>query len=125
MDYTNNPSVNKQPDASNMQFLAELYGTFPGSGNEAVVARSETVPPGDRRLLRQKPETRELPDWLLDSWKDVIPQIENRVGVTEHDDGWRLLHRCLHGEAHEYDLGNGYALQVHKLLVVDEEPAGE
>ena len=48
MDYTKNPQNNKQPDASNFEFLGELYG---GKNTTAV---AEGVPPKNRKLLVSK-----------------------------------------------------------------------
>lgn len=36
-----------------------------------------------------------------------------------HEDGWKLIHRKLHGEEHEMDLGEGYT--VHVQLILDRE----
>ena len=123
MDYTNNPAANMQPDRSNYEFLEKLYGS-----SSQAVATSENVPDdkkergknrGKRRRAVQTPDE-PLPDWLAIAWNDFIPDIEQRVDGREHQSGWRLLHRHRRAEAHELDLGAGYSLQVHKLLVSDE-----
>jgi hypothetical protein len=44
MDYTENPVANKQPDTSNFEFLADLYG------GRNVTALVEGIPPPGRRL---------------------------------------------------------------------------
>jgi hypothetical protein len=112
MDYTSNPQNNQQPGPANFEFLAALYGTIPTSAQA-----SSTVPGNRNRKLES--EDKPLPDWLILTLEEVIPNIENRVDGKEHEDGWLLLHRSLHAAAHEMDLGNGYKVQVTKLLVFD------
>jgi hypothetical protein len=117
MDYTSNPQNNDQPGTVNFEFLAVMYGTIPTSGNNQSVEASSTVP-GNRKL---DSEDESLPAWLVLALGEVIPNIENRVDGNEHEDGWRMLHRSLHAAAHEMDLGNGYSVQVHKVLVSDSD----
>ena len=112
MDYTNNPGVNKQPDASNYKFLAQLYGTVPGSDSVST----EEIVPGDRALEFTETEDEPLPEWLQFAYEEALSEIEDE---REVDGRWRLLHESTHGRAHEVDLGGGYTLQVHKLLVPD------
>jgi hypothetical protein len=53
MDYTDNPVANKQPDTSNFEFLADLYG------GRNVTALAEGIPPGRRlqsKLLQEDEE---------------------------------------------------------------------
>jgi hypothetical protein len=124
MDYTNNPQVNKQPDDSNFQFLADLYGNVTGTQSVAsseVVSDQVASEPGDgRALASQDAADRELPAWLLSAWRDLIPQIEQQTEATDYHKGWRVLHSSNFGEAHERDLGQGFTLQVHKLMVASD-----
>jgi hypothetical protein len=124
MDYTNNPQVNKQPDDSNFQFLADLYGNVTGTQSVAsseVVSDQVASEPGDgRALASQDAADRELPAWLLSAWRDLIPQIEQQTDATDYHKGWRVLHSSNFGEAHERDLGQGFTLQVHKLMVASD-----
>lgn len=111
MDYTNNPAANRSPDSSNYEFLAELYGIIPGSD---AVSSQETVP-GNRHLSLDTPDE-SLPDWVQFAYEDAVVEIEKE---TDPGENWRLLHESTHGRAHEVDLGNGFTLEVHKLLVPD------
>jgi predicted Zn-dependent protease with MMP-like domain len=102
MDYTNNFDVNKHPDATNYEFLLELYG-----------------PSGGRRLRQGnsfKSAVREMPETVRRKMKEAVSKLDQRRDDRAHEDGWRLLHRAKHGEAHELELGEGYKVQVQMLL---------
>jgi hypothetical protein len=118
MDYTSNPQNNIKPGSANFEFLAALYGTIPNS-NPAVSSASSSVPGkrGGNRELESEDES--LPDWLHLRLQEVIPNLENRNDGNEHEDGWRLLHRSDNAAIHEMDLGNGYLVQVTKLLTLE------
>jgi hypothetical protein len=111
MDYTSNPQNNLRPGPANFEFLAALYGTISGQSVEAT----STVPGNRNRELESEDES--LPDWLQLALEEVIPNLENRNDGNEHEDGWRLLHRSDNAATHEMDLGNGYKVQVTKLLI--------
>jgi hypothetical protein len=53
----------------------------------------------------------------LSKLQQVVPAFENRMDGKDYEEGWRLLHRSLHGVAHEMDLGDGYSVRVRKLHV--------
>jgi hypothetical protein len=128
MDYTNNPEVNKQPAYANFEFLAQLYGTVDGSpvptdNTTAVVsAANNTVAPvnqgngswkdkfkhlgGNRRRL--------LPHNIAMALTE-IDAIADRGTYLSEKQGWRILHESSVGHAYEYDLGNGYSVQIHAL----------
>lgn len=115
MDYTNNPSVNKQPDITNFEFLTQLYGTVPGSPTLAP----QTTAPGSRRHLRQSnvsTKTDPIPDWVMERWRNMEDELEKHAHGAESRNGWRVLHQNDFGEAHEVDIGHGYTIRVHKLL---------
>jgi hypothetical protein len=126
MDYTSNPENNQQPGRANFEFLKALYGVLPTSGNDQAgqaVEATSTVPAGKPGKRQLDSEDKPLPDWLISVLEEVVPIIVNRDDGDErddeHDDGWSLLHRSRSAVAHEMDLGNGYSVQVHKLLVYD------
>lgn len=131
MDYTNRPHVNKQPDESNFIFLAQLYGTVPGSppfipeptvdveAQVQVEPESETSAPakekkrkdGDRMLRSQVPSHRML------RWMDELDEeIELGLSAIRAHSEWKLLHRSEYGEAHEKKLDDRFKVQVHYLL---------
>jgi hypothetical protein len=112
MDYTSKPQNNDQPGTVNFEFLAALYGTIPTSSTASLTV------PGNRKL---DSEDEPLPDWLRSALAECIPNIENNVEGNEEDYGWLLLDRSSHAAAHEMDLGDGYKVQVHKLLVSDSD----
>lgn len=110
MDYTNNPSVNRQPDVTNFQFLADLYGTVPGS---ATLPPATVEPTGGRRGLS---DTEVIPEWILDKWRLLDDELERHAHGAEERHGWRVLHQHALGEAYEVDIGEGYSIRVEKLL---------
>ena len=111
MDYTSNPGANISPDESNFLFLQDLYGTIP----ERRRRQRETVP-----FSASASAPKVIPDDIRRKLKDIIPRIENRVDGNAREDGWRLLHRSEQGEAHSLSLGNGWSVEVHKLLPSEE-----
>jgi hypothetical protein len=123
MDYTNNPSVNKQPDESNYRFLEELYGDVPGTGN-GTTAASENVNTNGGGRFRDRRRQRALfdkpiPDWVLATWRSMDEEMNNHSRGSERlsaGKNWRMLHESEFGEAHEADIGGGYTIQVHKLF---------
>ena len=108
MDYTNNPSVNMQPGTYNYKFLAQLYGTVPGS---ATLAPSATPVPGGRRGLSDG-----IPEWVMDKWRILDDELELHNHGSEERHGWRVLHQNDFGEGYELDIGEGYSIRVVKLL---------
>ena len=114
MDYTSNPQKNEQPDESNFIFLFEMYGQVPGS----TPYNSNPDDSGNRNLA----EPKALPKWLLEARHDAVLALETQFNGKEHrNNGWQVLHRSSVGEAHEFDLGQGYFLQIHKLLVPPDQ----
>ena len=105
MDYTNNFDDNKHPDETNYEYLLDLYGAI-----------------GLRRNLRHPSMTTStktrtsVPEHIRQAMKHEVQKLERRLDNDGHHDGWSLLHRTLHGEAHEKDLGEGYKVRVHMLL---------
>jgi hypothetical protein len=125
MDYTNRPDVNKQPDRSNYVFLAELYGTVPGSppytpdvvtdGTVEAEAQvnndSESDHNSDDRRLRG------TSGHILRFIEGVDQEIELGLSAIRSHSDWRLLHSSAYGEGHEKILDNQFKVQVHFLLV--------
>lgn len=121
MDYTNRPAVNKQPDRSNYVFLAELYGTVPGSppyipdidtdGTVEAEAQVESDSENnDYRRLRGSSSRR------LRFMDEVDQEIELGLSAIRAHKDWKLLHRSEFGEAHEKKLDDRFTVQVHFLL---------
>lgn len=107
MDYTSNPAANISPDESNFLFLQDLYGTIPGRRSLKQVETSSS-------------SSSTIPDEIRQKLKNIVPRMENRADGNAHEDGWRLLHRSGQGEAHAMSLGNGWSVQMHKLLPHEE-----
>jgi hypothetical protein len=114
MDYTIHPWVNMQPDVSNYDFLAQLYGTVPGS---PTLAPATSAPSGGGRSLS---ESDAIPEWIMDKWLMLDDELELHSHGSEARHGWRLLHQHERGEAHELDIGQGYTIRVEKLFPLDE-----
>jgi len=115
MDYTDSPANNDQPGPENFEFLAVMYGVPEGS---QTAVTTSAVQPGERRVFETvDTEDEALPDWLLSKLQQVVPAFENRMDGKDYEEGWRLLHRSLHGVAHEMDLGDDYSVRVRKLHV--------
>lgn len=137
-DYTNRPAVNKQPGTSNNVFLAELYGTVPGSApyipetddgvdveEQAQVDESAPENFAPETLAPSKPgkhEDRMLRGHTISSERmlrfvdQVDQEINQGISALGAHNGWRLLHRSDYGEAHEKKLDDRYKVQVHFLL---------
>ncbi|GKZ00089.1 hypothetical protein MPSEU_000962300 [Mayamaea pseudoterrestris] len=115
MDYTNNPSVNMQPDVTNFEFLAQLYGTVPGS---ATLPPETSSPFGNRRSLSTTTikSNDTIPEWIMDKWRLMENDMELHSHGSEARNGWRLLHENEFGESHELNIGQGYSIRVEKLL---------
>ena len=103
MDYTANPAANMSPDISNFRFLEDLYGNIP------------------ERKTRRTQSAQRIPDEIRAKLKELVPRLENRVDGDAQKDGWRLLHRSRRGESHAMSLGDGWTVQVNKLLQVEDE----
>lgn len=120
MDYTNNPEANMMPGTYNYEFLADMYGTVPGSATSPEqrnrMLRTRRAPEEEHQELQRIPE--EIPEWVMAKWRELDEETENHSHGTERrlGSGWRVLHESEHGEAHEIDIGQGYRIQVHKLL---------
>lgn len=129
LDYTTRYEGNKSPDESLYQFLADLYGTVDGSGSvEAKAAAPKGGESRERRMKHQraddhrhlfesvKSESRRLE--LLSVWNEIESLVVTGF-VGSESEGWSLLHRTAYGEAHEIDLGDNYAVQIHLLRATD------
>lgn len=115
MDYTSRPIDNQSPAEVNFSFLADLYGTV---GNRRQLIRRKVEQHDHESLVQQIEQdvVQELPHWLINKLKNLVTELENRSDGNSHEDGWTVLHRSKHGEAHHMELGDGYSVQVHFLL---------
>jgi hypothetical protein len=113
LDYTENFGFSKHPDEGNYETLAEWYGqvsrrrlrgsTIDGTIDDASSARLQI--------------THDVPESVMKRRSEAIAKLEESNYSSIHtDQGWRMLHKKLHGEEHEFDLGEGYKLSVHMLL---------
>ncbi|MGK3740923.1 MAG: hypothetical protein ACI90V_007773 [Bacillariaceae sp.] len=76
--------------------------------DDTAVGVFSTIPDHIRK------KKREVVKELLDKRRDDDENINNNF----HDrDGWKLVHRKLHGEEYEIFLGEGYKVRVQLLLV--------
>lgn len=68
-----------------------------------------------------------VPDYIKTRKDEAVQMLLTRIRNDEggdpdiadghiHEDGWKLLHRRLHGEEHEMELGEGYKARVQLLL---------
>jgi len=91
-----------------------------GRGNGGRVLRGRRVEGvfHDNGRYEQHEFPEEIPDWVVARWKELDEETDNHSHGAERrlGSGWRLLHESEHGESHEIDLGQGYRIQVHKLL---------
>ena len=108
LDYTDNLDANKHPDEGLYQTLLDLYGPVP----ESVGVRNLR----NQRQSVSGQNTNTFPHHLHEKRQEAVEKLLKRRDNNAHEDGWRLLHRKEHGEAHELDLGEGYKVQVHMLL---------
>ena len=71
--------------------------------------------------------TRSVPDNIRHKKKAAVEKLLKRIQINHiddqnhepghtHRDGWKLVHRVLHGEEHEADLGGGYKVRVQLFL---------
>lgn len=73
---------------------------------------------------------RAVPDHIRHKKKEAVQKLLERIQTHHsddhsnkpaegdtHKDGWKLVHRKLHGEEHETELGEGYKVRVQLLLV--------
>ena len=125
MDYTSNPEANQQPDGTNYAFLQDLYGSVPGSSTATAAATTvkQDNDNNNRRMSQtsvRRRATTKIPSDIRAILKDVVPAMENSsssVSDKHHHPKWRLLHASSHGQTHEMDLGRGWTVRMHKLLV--------
>lgn len=106
MDYTDNFAVNEHPDVSNYETLLSMYG--PAGGRRL----------GGPWLRRPSPSQRvgNIDHSLRKKMRDAVEKLAARLDDNAHEDGWKLLHRSKHGEAHEMEFEQGYKIRVHMLL---------
>jgi hypothetical protein len=114
LDYTDNLDDNKHPDEGLYETLLELYGPAPGSTDEVRNLR------GQRQKVPTIGQTSSIfPNHLREKRELAVQKLLQQRDDNAREDGWKLLHRTEHGEAHELDLGGGYKVQVHMLLARD------
>ena len=101
-------SMSESPHVS-VQRLRKRDPSKLGDGNTTAI----TVP--DHIRQRKKEAVQNLFQRVQESF-DNDDYHNTPVGRT-HKDGWKLVHRKLHGEEHETDLGEGYKVRVQFLLI--------
>lgn len=130
MDYTNKPEVNKQPAYANFKFLAQLYGTVDGSpvptdnstAVESEAISTEAPVSEDKENWKDKFKNlfgnrrrRLLPSHVAMALSDIDSIADSGSYRSDEMHRWRLLHESSFGHAYEYDLGDGYSVQIHAL----------
>jgi len=125
MDYTRHPEVNMQPNRSNFEFLARLYGTV----NEArrritsgELSSVDTTGGNEFRGRRNQSATllgREhpVPKSVVNAFAEVDQLLlsgSSEVAGFEGN-GRRRLHSSNHGETYELDGGKGFSIQIRTL----------
>lgn len=129
MDYTTRPETNMQPDRSNFEFLAEIYGTVGEITSETNGEKAARAGPGSgdqnrkgrRNLIRRMPARYQaVPEDIMNAFDDVDLLIDN--GMVHQVKGWRRLHESPHGETHAIDVGDGLTIEIGILRYV---PLGE
>jgi hypothetical protein len=98
MDYAQFPRSNLEPGQYNYDLLRELYGTVNGSTTASGGLRRR------RELLLRLPlkeGENVIPDSVMEKYKNAAQTDATTVGQTEY-----------------VELGDGYAVAFHKLLVV-------
>jgi hypothetical protein len=124
MDYTATPRNNRKPDSSNFEFLAAMYGVV-GSDPDPEDPNVERFPNrgggGLRKLFGMGENTpkkpRPLPDWVIPAYNQAMVDLEAPASGGGRRHLWRKLHSNDYGEALEVELGDGFVVQAHKLLV--------
>lgn len=122
MDYTSNPVNNQSPNTVNYQFLADLYGTVPNDRQRKLRQKQRQQQQFQKKdekesfNLEMEDAVEQFPSWLRSKLNNAVSSLENRKDGDSVEDGWKLLHRHEHGEAHQMELGEGYSVQVHLLL---------
>jgi len=103
MYYSDTVTGNVSPDSSNFQTLASMYGTHRRKKN---------------RRRRGLGDENKIPDSIRSRLKAVISQLEGNRVVNDGNDneGLKILHRSLLAESYSMDLGDGWSVEVHKLL---------
>jgi len=91
-----------------------------GGGRQRRALRRTTKSNRPHRQLFHAVESESRRRELQSRW-DAIDEVfynkqRTRSLLVDGREGWRILHRTEHGEAHEIDLGDGYVAQIHVLL---------
>jgi len=123
LDYTIRPGNNLHPGEFNFNLLYSLYGSANGDPATSA-ARTQTQNGSNRRLGAPATEEDVTPDAIkvkLESVRACLEELSCAQCVDQayfdYDGHGRMLHEDDHGEACEFDLGEGYSIQTHKLLV--------
>jgi len=91
-------------------------------------ARDDSGDPATTGVLAT---TMTIPDHVRHKKKAAVEKLLSRIREDQendgdttitapgqrHEDGWKVVHRQLHGEKHEADLGEGFKVRVELLLV--------
>jgi len=143
MDYTNNLDFSKHPDTMNYETLLLLYGPISGQSRQMRMrmrkikdTHHRNSNKSDMSLPRYDTGSSSsdnddidiavvhstVPDHIRTKKKEVVEKLLNdRRDDGSHNfherDGWKLIHRKLHGEEYEIYLGEGYKVRIQFLLV--------
>lgn len=148
LDYTIRPGNNLSPGEFNFNLLYTLYGSVNGdpstsaAGEQASGTRpqnqarprpneneEEEEDEDDRRRRLGAPPVddadEEAPEEIMQKYAAVRACLEEMScnecldqAFLDYDGTGRIIHDDTQGEACEFDLGDGYTVQTHKLLVI-------
>jgi hypothetical protein len=144
LDITNRPENNMQPDRENFITLKKEYGKINEKDDDAYTATTKSGNNRNRLLDSSNlhdehghnirhvdAPVQDLPNWI----NDAISEINNkfvhatfdqrrrqrqRQRLLKESNGiikyHRVLHETQHSEHHEFDIGNGYYVEVSFLM---------
>jgi hypothetical protein len=110
MDYTNRPFYNKHPGTVNFKKLAAMYGIV---GDTTISQSTNTTsrPQGDGSGIKQtnvhRRNSQNLPQSVLEAMRAIDEKLLTK--------GPRGLHESTSRGYHEFNLGDGFVMQVHFL----------
>jgi hypothetical protein len=120
MDYTNRPVYNRHPGTLNFKKLAAMYGIV----GETTVSQSTNTtsrPQGDGSGIKQtnvhrrnSESVQNLPQSVLEAMRAVDEKLFEKIWQNDMP-GPLGLHESTRHDYHEFNLGEGFVLQVHFL----------
>ena len=119
-DYTDRPWTNTAPDSSTFELLQEIYGIpsqTDNTGDGTVISSGSTS--SQSYLRGDVPD--EIPDSIKQRANEAASNLETKFADDESSEDWVQLHRDDNTAAFQIELGGGYYLQAHFLLVSPDD----